>query len=163
MGAGCSSQDQRCPDEWRRWGWWQEAKSGEEEQWTRGTMERRMRTERRERERGGWRESEEQRRKVRYAKLRERADASGRLGRNEPCEKEELYLRPTMCKVAVRVLAGCDAMRCRCYGTPRRGSIEQGFSLLLPSIAKKVYEILVCPVFRFSKLSRELIPSFKKN
>lgn len=80
-------------------------RGGEEEQWTRGTAERRMRTERGE-EGGG----NSRRRKVRYAKLRERADASGRLGRNEPCEKEELYLRPTMCKVAARVLAGCDAM-----------------------------------------------------
>lgn len=127
-------------------------RGGEEEQWTRGTAERRMRTERGE-EGGG----NSRRRKVRYAKLRERADASGRLGRNEPCEKEELYLRPTMCKVAARVLAGYDAMRCQCYGTPDSRFYYIKISRFF--CAKKIYES-VCPVFR--KLSRKLNPFFKK-
>lgn len=77
---------------------------GEEEQWARGTVE--------EGPKRRW-EPKQKRRE----KLRGRADASGR---REKWTLRELYLRPTMCKVAARVLAGdtirYDAMRC--YGTP---------------------------------------------
>lgn len=104
----------------------------------RGTMDTRNDGKKDEdrKERGGWREFEAQKSPLREAT---------RKGRRLRSTWEKWTLRGGIVPAPYNVQSSragfsgirCDAMQCRCYGTPRRGSIEQGFSLLLSSVPRR--------------------------